>query len=59
MFIGVSGVIQLIGLSLYDADGFLQFRVLIRVLELISRSESFQRFIYFNKIQHFVLVEGD
>ena len=37
MFIGVSGVIHLIGLSLYDADGFLQFRVLIRVLELISR----------------------
>ena len=23
------------------------------------RSESFQRFIYFNKIQHFVLVSGD
>ena len=23
------------------------------------RSESFQRFFYFNKIQHFVLVEGD
>ena len=23
------------------------------------RIESFQRFLYFNKIQHFVLVEGD
>ena len=42
----------------YDADRFLQFRVLIRVLDIIS-SESFQRFIYIYKIQHFVLVEGD
>ena len=30
------GVIHLIWTYLYDADGFLQFRVLIRVLELIS-----------------------
>ena len=44
---------------LYDADGFLQFRVLIRVLELISVPKSFQRFIYINKIQPFVLVSGD
>ena len=38
MSIGVSGVIHLIGhwTYLYDADGLLQFRVLIRVLELIS-----------------------
>ena len=36
MSIGVSGVIHLIGHKLYDADVFLQFRVLIRVLELIS-----------------------
>ena len=45
MSIGVRVSIHLIG---YDADGFLQFRVLIHC------SESFQRFIYFNKIQHFV-----
>ena len=56
MSIGVFGVIHLIQSPdkrtktyLYDADGFLQFRVLIRVLELHFRSESFQRFIYFNK----------
>ena len=36
MSIGVSGVIYLIGHISNDADGFLQFRVLIRVLELIS-----------------------
>ena len=36
MSIGVSGVTNLIGHNLYDADGFLQFRVLIRYLELIS-----------------------
>ena len=36
MSIGVSGVIHLIGHIFYDADGFLQFQVLIRVLELIS-----------------------
>ena len=37
MSIGVIGVIHLINWTyLYDADGFLQFRVLIRVLELIS-----------------------
>ena len=44
---------------LYDPDGFLQFRVLIRDSRAHFRSESFQRFIYFNKIQHFVLVSGD
>ena len=36
MSMGVSGVIHLIGHIFIDADGFLQFRVLIRVLELIS-----------------------
>ena len=36
MSIGVCGVIHLIGHIFNDADGFLQFRVLIRVLELIS-----------------------
>ena len=36
MSIGVSGVTSLNWTYLYDADGFLQFRVLIRYLELIS-----------------------
>ena len=36
MSIGVSGDNSLNWTYLYDADGFLQFRVLIRVLELIS-----------------------
>ena len=42
-----------------DADGFLQFRVLIRYLELISPSGTVQIFINFLKLRHFVLVEGD
>ena len=59
--IGVSGEIHLIGhifmmqmdsfneSYLYDADGFLQFRVLIRVLELISvLNESWNSFILLN-----------
>ena len=44
---------------LNDADVFLQFPILIRILELLSVSETLQRFIYFNNIQHFVLMEGD
>ena len=36
VFIGFSGDNSLNWTYLYDADGFLQFRVLIRVLELIS-----------------------
>ena len=36
MSIEIWGQIHLIGPYLYDADGFLQFRVLIRVLVLIS-----------------------
>ena len=36
MSIGFCGVIHLIWTYLYDADGFLQFRGLIRVLEPIS-----------------------
>ena len=44
---------------LYDADGFLQFRVLIRVLEPISIPNESRDSIYFNKIQHFVHMEGD
>ena len=48
---------------LYDADGFLQFPVLIRVLELISvpnhSRDSFHFRSDFIKIQHFVLVDGD
>ena len=58
MSIRVSGVIHLIGYSLmmqwfstisdFDSDSRTHFR-----------PESFQRFIYFNKIQHFLLMEGD
>ena len=44
---------------LYDADGFLQFRVLIRVLEPISITNETRDSFYFNKIQHFVNMEGD
>ena len=55
--IGVSGD-SLNWTYLYDADGFLQFRVLNRVLELF-RSEWVLRFIYFNKFQHFVDIEGE
>ena len=36
MSIGVSGFKSLNWTYLHDADGFLQFRALIRVLELIS-----------------------
>ena len=58
MSIGVSGVIHLIGYilgcrwipSISGSDS---------VSRAHFRSESFQRFIYFNKIQHFLLVEGD
>ena len=59
MSIGVSGVHSLNWTYLDDADGFLQFRVLIRYLELIFRFESVQRLIILNKIRHFILVEGD
>ena len=58
MSIRVSGVIHLIGyilmmqmfssISDFDSDSRPHFR-----------PESFQRFIYFNKIQHFLLMEGD
>ena len=58
MSIRVSGVIHLIGYSLmmlmvssisdFDSDSVSDFR-----------PESFQRFIYFNKILHFLLMEGD
>ena len=44
---------------LNDADVFLQFTMLIRILELISDSETFQSFIYFTHIQHYVLSEVD
>ena len=43
----------------YLYEGFLQFRVLIRYLELISVPNSKERLIMFNIIRHFVLVEGD
>ena len=61
MSIGVSDLIHLNGhiFPSMIADGFLQFRVLIRVLELISVPNESERFIYFNKIQHFVHMEGD
>ena len=36
MSIGIWGLIHIIGHIYYDADGFLQFRFLIRVLDLIS-----------------------
>ena len=54
----VSGVIHIIGyilmmqmfssISDFDSDSRAHFR-----------SETFQRLIYFNNIQHFVLMEGD
>ena len=58
MFIGVSGLIHLIGLIfMMQMDSF-NFG-----FDSCSRAhfppELFQRFIYFNKIQHFQLVEGD
>ena len=58
MSIGVSGVIHLIGhIFMMQMDSFnFGFYSGSRAH---FRSESFQRFIYFNKIQHFVLVEGD
>ena len=43
----------------YDADVFLQFRVKITGSRAHFGPESVKRFIYFNKIQHFVLVSGD
>ena len=54
----VSGVIHIIGYilmmqmfsSIHDVDS--DFRALFR-------SKTFQRFIYFNNIQHFVHMEGD
>ena len=58
MSIRVSGEIHLNGYSLmmqmvssisdFDSDSRPHFR-----------PESFQRFIYFNKIQHFLLMDGD
>ena len=44
---------------LYDADGFLQFPVLIRVLELISVNNHSRDSFILIKSQHFVLVDGD
>ena len=44
---------------LYDADGFLQFRGLIRFLELISVPNHSRDSFILNKIQPFVLVSGD
>ena len=46
-------------LDSFDADGFLQFRVLIRVLEPISIPNESRDSFYFIKIQHFVHMEGD
>ena len=44
---------------LNDADVFLQFPNFDSDSRAHFRSESFQRHIYFKKIQHFVLMEGD
>ena len=44
---------------LYDADGFLLFRGFDSGSRAHFRSESFQRFIYSNKIENFVPVSGD
>ena len=44
---------------LYDADGFLHISGFDSVSRAHFRSESVQGFYYFNKIRHFVLVEGD
>ena len=53
---GVSGEIHLIGhIFMMQMDSF-NFRVLIRVLELISVLNESWEFIYFNKFQHFVLM---
>ena len=58
MSIGIRSVIHLIGhIFMMHMDSFnLRFWSDSRAH---FRSESFQRFIYFNKIQHFVPVSGD
>ena len=48
MSIRVSGVIHLIGYNLNDADGFLQFPILIRILERTSVSRDSFILIKFN-----------
>ena len=58
MSIRVSGVIHLIGYIL-KMQMFSSSAVFILDSRAHYRSESFQRFIYLNKIQHFVLMEGD
>ena len=58
MSIGVSGAIHIIGhIFMMQKDSF-KF-VFDSVSRTHFRSESVQRFNYFNKIRHFVLVEGD
>ena len=58
MSIGISSVIHLIGhIFMMQMDSFnLRFW---SDSSTHLRSESFQRFIYFNKIQHFDPVSGD
>ena len=51
--IGFSGSNSLNWTYLYDADGFLQFRVLIRVLELISVPNQSRDSFILIQIQHF------
>ena len=58
MSIGVSGVIHLIGYIL-GCRWIPSFSGSDSVSRGHFRSESFQRFIYYKKIPHFVLVSGD
>ena len=58
MSIRVSGVIHLVGYILMMQMVFFNFRFDSHSRPHF-RPESFQRFIYFNKIQHFLLMGGD
>ena len=58
MSIGVSGVIHIIGLIFMMQKDSFKFGY-DSISRAHFRSESVQRLIIFNKIRHFILVEGD
>ena len=58
MSIGVSGVIHIIG-HIFMMQNDSSNSGFDSVSRAHFRSESVQRLIIFNKIQHFILVEGD
>ena len=45
-------------LNLYDADAFFQFRVLIRILELISNPNNSRDSFILRKFEYFTLMES-